>query len=283
MNLIYAIICGIIQGAAEFLPISSSGHLSIFNNIWSKASGASVQSYDAFELLLHLATLVAVCFVYWKDIIILIYSFFTMMKKVFHGKFKMKYYNPNERMVIMLIIAVLPLIVGVFLEKAVESVSAYTWAIGIILLFNAAMLYISDGLARGGVNKKNTTPKKALKVGCGQLLAVFPGLSRSGTTITVGLSQGFDRTYAVKFSFLLSIPAILGGCVLKLKSIGELFTESSLLVPSIIGMLVAFVCGFFAIKLLIYVSKHSNFRAFSYYCAVMGVICIILGIAGFNS
>ena len=130
----------------------------------------------------------------------------------------------------------------------------------------------------GKTKPGSVTPKNALIVGICQMCAVLPGLSRSGSTITGGLTQGFDRRFAVKFSFLLSIPAILGANIKELPALAHI--PSGDIAAYIIGTVVAFIVGIAAMKLLLYISKHSNFRIFSYYCFAVGAITFILGIAG---
>ncbi|MBQ4055198.1 MAG: undecaprenyl-diphosphate phosphatase, partial [Clostridia bacterium] len=200
--------------------------------------------------------------------------------KVFHKKFKLTDYTTNERMVIMVLIGTVPLVIAAFLGDTVEFLSSYTLAIGIILIFNSVMLFVSDKLARGGVNNENVKPRNALVVGLCQVLAIMPGLSRSGTTITAGLTQKFDREFAVKYSFILSIPAIIGANITSIPDIMENPIPSSDVTAYIVGAAVAFVCGVAAMKLLILISRKANFRAFSYYTFAVGVIAIILGITG---
>ncbi len=275
MSILFAIICGIIQGAAEFLPVSSSGHLALFQNIF----------YDkevpmTFDILLHLGTLIAVFIVYWRDIFPLVPAFFTMLRKVLNGKFKLKDYTTNERMVIMVLIGTVPLVIAAFLGDTVEFLSSYTLAVGIILILNSVMLFVSDKLARGGVNNENVKPRNALVVGLCQVLAIMPGLSRSGTTITAGLTQNFDREFAVKYSFILSIPAIIGANVTSIPDIIKNPIPSADVPAYIIGTVIALVCGVAAMKLLIFISRRANFRAFSYYTFAVGILAIILGATG---
>ena len=276
MSIIFAIICGIIQGAAEFLPISSSGHLAIFQNIFGAKNIET--DYMAFSVLLHLGTLAAVFVIFRKDIVKLIKAFFTMLKKVFTGKFKLEYYTVEERTVIMLLIATLPLVIAALVSDYVEIISSYTWAVGLILIINGLILFVSDKMETGKTKPGSVTPKNALIIGICQMCAVLPGLSRSGSTITGGLTQGFDRRFAVKFSFLLSIPAILGANIKELPTLAHI--PSGDVAAYIIGTVVAFIAGIAAMKLLLYISKHSNFRIFSYYCFAVGAITFILGIAG---
>lgn len=273
---LFSILSGIIQGIAEFLPISSSGHLALFQNLfgWGEVD-------IAFDIMLHLGTLAAVFIVYYKDIFPLFPAFFTMLGKMFRGKFKLSEATVHERMVIMVLIATVPLVVAAVFSDAVDAVGTYTWAIGIILIFNAIMLFVSDKLTSGKVNGENIMPKNALIAGLFQMFAVLPGLSRSGSTITGGLSQGFDREYAVKFSFIMSIPAILGAAVTKIPDIfGGNAIQNDQILPFAVGTLVALISGVGAMKLLIYISRKSNFKIFSCYCLVVGILAIILGVTG---
>ena len=280
MNVFEALICGIIQGLAEFLPISSSGHLALFHNIFGGANIDGDGGYLAFDLLLHLGTLAAVLIIYRKLIIKLIPAFFTMIGKVFKRRFKLKYYDPDERMCVMVLIALIPLIfVKLFkLDDLVESLGSYTWVVGLILIFNGLMLFVSDSFARGGVDIGNTKPRNALVVGFCQMVAVLPGLSRSGSTITGGLTQGFERDFAVRFSFILSIPAIVGGNIFKIKDLFDGTGASIGFVPAAVGLIASFIFGIIAMNLLIYISKKSNFRAFSYYCFAVGLFAIVYDI-----
>ena len=278
MSALEAVFFGIIQGLGEFLPISSSGHLAFFHNIF-----ATEENRMSFDILLHLGTLAAVCIVYYKDIWELICAFFSLIGKIFREKFRFRNIklSKNEKFFVMLLVALIPLVIGALVEDAVEIVGAYTWAIGILWIFNGLLLYFSDRIAakRKALTAEDSDKNKnifnALKVGCCQLLAIFPGISRSGMTITGGLLCGFDREYAVKFSFILSVPAILGANIL---SIGD-FTaiESSQIVPYICGMVAAMLSGLLAIKLLSYISKKKNFRIFSVYCILIGIVAVILG------
>jgi undecaprenyl-diphosphatase len=168
----------------------------------------------------------------------------------------------------------------------VGFVRNYTLAIGILWIINGFLLLFSDKLAAKRAkslpenSESNKTYKNALKVGLCQLLAIFPGISRSGMTITGGLLCGFDREFAVKFSFILSIPAILGANILSLFELSEHPINSADIVPYILGMAAALLSGFAAIKLLNYISKKKDFRVFAFYCMIIGVIAVVLGIAG---
>lgn len=279
MKVIEAVFFGIIQGLAEFLPISSSGHLAFFHNVFE-----TVNDRMSFDILLHLGTLAAVCIVYYKDILELIVAFFSLVGKIIREKFRFGNIrlNQNEKFFVMLLVALIPLVIGALIEDAVEIVGAYTWAIGILWIINGFLLFFSDKIAskRKNLDASKTEESKtifnAAKVGLCQLLAIFPGISRSGMTITGGLLCGFDREFAVKFSFILSVPAILGANIL---SLGDFTTiESSQIIPYLCGMLAAMLSGLLAIKLLSYISRKKDFRVFSVYCIAIGVLAIVLGI-----
>ena len=280
-----ALFYGIVQGLAEFLPISSSGHLALFQSIFNLGD---TDNLFTFNIFLHIGTLAAVFLMYRRDIFPLVPAFFTLCGKLFKGNLIVREQTedgtkgklnldatPGERMVIMIIIATLPLLLTFFYKDYVEMLNAYPKVIGGILIFNGVVLFVSDRLARTGKNLEDATVKDALTVGLLQAVAVVPGLSRSGTTITAGLLRGFDRDFAVKFSFILSIPTILGASVLEIPDVIAEPIPSADIPSYIIGMVTAAVVGFAAMKLLTFISKRSNFTAFSFYCWAVGIITVI--------
>ncbi len=275
MSIVLAIFYGIIQGVTEFLPVSSSGHLNIAQNLFGMENPEAFGM--TFDILLHLATLIAVFIVYWRDIFPLIPAFFRMVGKLFRGNFKPDAYTADERMCMMVIIATLPLAAAIFLQDRVEFIASNTKIIGAILLFNAVVLFISDKLARGNDTAATAKPRSALAVGLCQLCAIVPGLSRSGSTITGGLLCGFSREFAVKFSFILSIPAILGANIMQVPDMIASPIAAADIPAYLLGMLAAALSGVLAMRLLILISKKSNFRFFSYYCVAVGLIAIIFG------
>ncbi|MGN1095375.1 MAG: undecaprenyl-diphosphate phosphatase [Eubacteriales bacterium] len=273
MKIYEALICGIIQGAAEFLPISSSGHLALMHGIFN--SDAFSGSNMTFDILLHLATLFAVFIVYFKDIIALVPAFFRLVGKMFKGKFRLSDYTNEERFVLLLIFATIPLVIAVFIKDYVEIISSYYKAVGALLILNALVLFFGDRIKDKGKNISDLQRKDAVGIGLFQLLAILPGLSRSGSTITGGRIMGLTREEAVRFSFILSIPAIIGANITNVSDIADI--TSADILPYLIGMAAAFVAGLAAIKLLIFISKKSNFRIFSYYCFAVGILALIFG------
>jgi len=275
MSILWSVFFGIIQGAAEFLPISSSGHLSILQNVFD--INDMTASNLTFDILLHLGTLAAVFIVYRKDIFELIPAFFTMLGKVFGRKFKIAYYSETERFVIMILLATLPMAAVVFFKDYVEIISSYTKVIGALLILNGFILLISDSVSSGKTDITEAKPYNAVIVGFFQLFAVLPGISRSGMTITGGLLRGFTRESAVKFSFILSVPAILGANIFSLPHIFETAIPTSDLVAYAFGMVSAAITGIISMKLLQYISKHASFRFFSVYCFAVGTLSIVFG------
>lgn len=273
MGVLEAIIYGIIQGIAEFLPISSTGHLALAQNFF----GTETENGFTFNIALHLATLVSVCVVYRADILMLIKGCFSLIKKLFTGKLKQGL-DKGERLFLMLVIATLPLVPVKLLglDDAVKALSGISWAIGALLVFNGIMLFVSDRLPKKDFTTENGGFLRPLGVGAVQaLIGVMPGISRSGSTITGGRIFGFSREEAVRFSFLMSIPAILGACVFELPDMFYEGFDAGKLVPVLAGAVTAAVVGFFAIKLLQYLSKNKSFTVFAIYSVIVGTAAII--------
>ncbi len=267
---IKSVFYGIIQGLTEFLPVSSSGHLAVFQNIFGPVGVPEV----TFTLLLHVGTLAAVLLVYWRDVVDLITSFFSVVKKLVTGKFSFKNLNSGERFFCLLFIALIPLVIGAVLENAVEFLSGYTFAVGVLWLINGTIFILSENASVKQKPEEAITPLDAFKVGFFQLFAILPGISRSGMTITGGVLHGFKREFAVKFSFILSIPAILGSTAITLlKDWNEISFDSSLGVI-LAGVAASFISGLLAIKLLQYISQKHNFKVFAYYCYAAGIFAI---------
>lgn len=270
--LIISIVLGVIQGLCEFLPVSSSGHLALFEELFGISDKVDTL---ALNVLLHIGTLAAVLIMFHKDVWLLIKSFFSLIRKLFQKKFKMSDFTVGERFVILILIAVIPLVPAALLSGRIEFLMGYPFVVGIILIVNAAVLLISEKIGKENKSLEDVTPKNALVVGLFQFAAILPGLSRSGSTITGGLTQGFDRPLAVRFSFILSIPAILGAAVFELPDFFATLPDAKTLFIYLAGTLAAMLVGILAIKLLTWISKHSTFRPFAYYCLAIGTAAII--------
>ncbi|MDO4749444.1 MAG: undecaprenyl-diphosphate phosphatase [Eubacteriales bacterium] len=274
MTIWYAMLLGLIQGVAEFLPISSSGHLSVFQNIFSMQTAEDGHMF--FDVLLHLGTLAAVIAAYWSDIKSMVFEVLAIFRSIRHPSQEPECRRPAGRLALMLVLGTLPLFLILPVMDQIEKLYYSTFFIGLVFLLTGCMLYISDRMAQGNKREGSMRVRDALLIGLCQCVGTIPGLSRSGVTITAGLAAGLDRKFAVKFSLLLSIPAVLGANLLGLlDAIGEPFDWSC--VPAyLVGMLTAAVSGYFAIRLLRYIADRRRFGAFAYYCWGIGVVTIIL-------
>ncbi len=269
MDILQAIIIGLVQGLTEFLPVSSSAHL-IFTQ---QALGLSDVGL-AFDVLLHVGTLVAVVAYFFSDIISMIKGFFLSLIDLKDGKFMEEVRrDPYKKLAWLTIIATIPVgIVGVLFNDLVESLFTGITVPAFFLLITGCLLYVSQRMNSGGIDLSNITLKEALIMGCGQALAVMPGLSRSGTTIAAGLFSGLDKEFAAKFSFILSIPAILGAGVFQLKDLSGGNVEID---ACIAGFIVAVISGYLAISVLLKLIREKSLDIFAYYCWIVGAVILV--------
>lgn len=274
MTIIKAIILGLVQGLTEFLPVSSSGHLAIVGQIMGM--DAEADSLLSFNILLHVATLVAVFIVYWDDIFSMIKAFFAMLGDLFTGKGLRLKSDVYRRLILMLVVGTVPAVIVALSPLGDLIENPPLLVIGIFLIITALLLYASEKLGGGDKTIETMTFGQALTVGCFQALGVFPGISRSGSTIVGGLFGKLDKNTAVRFSFLLSIPAILGAMVLDLKNLVGIGGGTTPVACIVVGMIVAGVSGYFAIKFLLDIVRKRSLSIFSAYCVVAGAVAIIL-------
>lgn len=274
MSILSAIFQAIIQGLTEFLPVSSSGHLSIFQHL----TGMSGEGALMFSAILHLGTLVAVFVCFWNQIFALIVEFFSMVKDIFTGKFSFKNMEPARRVIFMFVISTAVLIPFYLCKGFFESFSEDTsiFAEGICFLYTSAILFMADRTQKGTKNITDVNAKDAITIGFFQSIALLPGVSRSGSTISAGIFSGLKREEAVSYSFILGIPAILGGCLVEVKD--GLASETSIsLVNYLIGFIVSAIVGLLAIKLVQWLMRSDKFKIFYIYTAILGIA--VLGIA----
>ena len=276
MNIFEAIMQGIIQGLTEFLPVSSSGHLSLYQHF----TGNSGEGALLFSAVLHLGTLVAVFIAFHKTILELIKEFGFMIKDIFTGKFKRKEMNPPRRAIIMMIISLLMLIPFYIFKDFFEGVSEDSDIIveGICFLYTATILFLSDRCVKGNKKFGDITVKNAVTVGAFQGVALLPGVSRSGSTISGGLFCGFERETAVQYSFILGIPAILGGCLLQVKDAVDQKAMDIEPLNFAVGFIVSAIVGICAIKMGNWLVKSDKFKIFAVYTLILGVVVIGIGI-----
>ena len=276
MNIFEAIMQGIIQGLTEFLPVSSSGHLSLYQHF----TGNSGEGALLFSAVLHLGTLVAVFTAFRKTIWELIKELGFMIKDIFTGKFKWKEMNPPRRAIIMMIISLLMLIPFYIFKDFFEGVSEDSDIIveGICFLYTATILFLSDRCVKGNKKFGDITVKNAVTVGAFQGVALLPGVSRSGSTISGGLFCGFERETAVQYSFILGIPAILGGCLLQVKDAVDQKAMDIEPLNFAVGFIVSAIVGICAIKMVNWLVKSDKFKIFAVYTLILGVVVIGIGI-----
>lgn len=270
MGYLNAVFMGLLQGVTEFLPVSSSGHLSLFQNFFEGKAPDNL-----FNILLHFATLLAVCVFYRRDVADMILEFFRGVAALCSPGAHKEKIPAARRLVLMVIVGTLPLFLVLPFKDQLEALGGSTLFIGCALLVTGLLLFASDRFARGQKTERTMTVVDALLIGCGQALAVVPGLSRSGTTITAGVARGLDRPFAVRYSFLLSLPAVLGATLLELFGVIGESVDAALVPQYLVGMAVAAVSGYFAIGFVKLLADKGKFGAFAYYCWAVGAIAII--------
>lgn len=275
MPVLIAILLGIVQGVAEFLPISSSGHLLILQNIFNLDYSEGEHLF--FSVLLHLGTLIATILYYKKDIREIIHDAGDfVLKRGTEGRNESGRVKPSLRLLLLIIVGTVPLIIVLPFYSMVERLCSYTGFIAFALIVTGTLLFVSDKLQQGKKTERTATLLDAFVIGLAQAVAVIPGLSRSGTTITVAMCRGFKRKTAVKFSFLLSVPAVAGSFLVTLiKAIGSGIVWAN--IPAyLLGMVIAGVVGFFAIGVVRLLVNKAKFGKFSYYCWAVGFVTLIL-------
>ncbi|MCE5215294.1 MAG: undecaprenyl-diphosphatase UppP [Methanobacterium sp.] len=273
MDILQAIIIGIVQGLTEFLPVSSSAHLVIVPYL------LGTESSLAFDTLLHIGTLVAVVVYFWKDLVNMIKSFLSSIMDLPRGQFiKGLKEDQFKKLAWLIIIGSIPAgLAGVLLKDFFEGLFSNLMAVAIFLLITGFLLYYSEMVSRKVTQKtslKEMSIKSSLLIGVAQACSIAPGISRSGATISTGLFLGLERELAARFSFLLSIPAILGAALVQAKDITSIFDLTT--GAAIAGFIAAIITGYLAIKIVLKLISEKNLLIFAYYCWVVGVLTLIL-------
>ena len=285
MSLLQAILMGLIQGLTEFLPVSSSGHLALFKILFDVETDTGI----LFDVLLHVGTLAAICVVYYKDIWRLIVEgccivrdaavnvvifFRNRINKESDG-YRRIVCNSYRKFVMLVIVSTIPTgIIGFMGKDVVEMASEILIVPGICLIVTGVLLIVADRIKDGDKLPKSVTYTNAFGVGIAQGIATLPGLSRSGTTITACLLSGYQRNFAVKYSFIMSIPAILGALVLELTDLKGLQVTAPDVACYVVGMLVAAVVGYICIKTMLVIVRKKKFTGFAIYCFIVGALSI---------
>ena len=244
MTWLSAILLGLIQGVAEFLPISSSGHLAIAEHLFSMSGVSDIPEF--YDVLLHLGTLLAVFVAYWQDIKDMVVELISGVRDLARHTTPVPV-PPARRMILLIIVGTLPLFAVLPIQDLVEGLADSMYFVGGALIATGFLLFFSDRVRRGRKTERSARLLDVFLVGVAQAVATCPGISRSGTTITAGCFVGFDRKFAVRYSFLMSIPAILGANILSLKDAIETVVVAE--IPMyLVGVLVSAVVGYACIR-----------------------------------
>ena len=285
MIVVYLIFLAVIQAVTEFLPVSSSGHLALFKILFHVNTDTGLM----FDVMLHLGTLIAIFAVYYKDIIRMVVEAFKIIRDVFinivrffrnkFGKEENEYLkivtNGYRKFVLLVIVSTIPTgIIGLVASDFVEMASEILLIPGICLIITSILLFISDRIQGGNKGPKNVSYTNGFIIGICQGIATLPGLSRSGTTIAACLISGFDRRFAVKYSFIMSIPAVLGAAILELKDFSTAALSGTEILYYVIGMAVAAIVGYICIKTMLVIVRNKKFTIFSIYCLIIGALSI---------
>ena len=287
MNILKSILLGLVQGLTEFLPVSSSGHLAIFGKIL----GTNLDSEIYFNVLLHLGTLIAIIIVFHEDIWHMIQEFFQMLLIIFanfivfikrrRGDTKYTYFkvvNSNyKKLVLMIIISTIPTgLIGLLGRNFTELATNTLWFVGICLMITSGILMLADRKSDNTMKINKAKYSDAYFIGVAQGVATLPGISRSGATIATGMMLGFNKQLAIKYSFLMSIPAVLGAVIVELAGNKNVVFGSADLPGNVLGTITSAVSGYFAIKFMLRLIKNKSYKGFSIYCIIAGVAGIIL-------
>lgn len=262
MSWFEALILGLLQGLTEFLPVSSSGHLELGGALFGLENP---DDFFTFNIIVHGATFLSVVVVFWKDIVELILNFF---------RFK---WNAEMKFLMLLLVSAIPTaIVGLLFEDQIESIfEGRVVLVGLMLLVTATLLFITRFIPK---NHKQVTWKSAMVIGLAQTLAIMPGISRSGATISTALFFGIERSQAIRFSFLMVLIPIFGANFLKIVKVSEQAGTGSMdVAPMIIGAVAAFVAGVAACRWMLNIVRRGKIEYFSIYCLIIGITAIVIG------
>ena len=275
MSIIEALLQGILQGLTEFLPVSSSGHLSIFQYF----TGQSGEAGALFSIVLHFGTLIAVTLAFWPRIWRLITGFFAAIGDMAKGKFDIKRPNATQKEIMLLIVGLLPLMLTFVIKDWLQGFSsdADIAAEGIFLMITGIALFLAARHSDGRKKVMQMTYKDALIIGLCQAIAPLPGISRSGITLAAALLLGLDKKFAISYSFILGIPAVCGAVILDIKDILGMTGDMGVL-PLVIGFVTSAVVGILAIRLMRFVVANDHLNIFSAYTLVVGAVVFALGI-----
>lgn len=285
MSILQSIFLGLIQGVTEFLPVSSSGHLAILRNL------LGIETADGlfFDVLLHLGTVIVIIIVFRKDILRMLVEALRMLADVIYN-LQTKAHNRREqdakrcrkivhnnyrKFVVQVLVSTFPTAIIGYAARDLVSFADQTLIVpGVCLILNAGLLLVADVTESGRRIPKDISYTNAFMIGVAQGISTLPGLSRSGTTIAACLLSGFEKKFAVKYSFIMAIPAILGAVVLELFSIDFSRLAISQFFIYLAGAVVAGAVGYFCIRKMLVIVRKKRFKGFAVYCLILGIVAI---------
>lgn len=275
MDIIQAIILGIVQGLAEFLPVASAGQVILVTHILG-VTFPSQSDALAFNTLLHLGTLTAIVGFFYKDLIKIIKAFVASLLDIFQKKFKKGLKEDvYKRLAWLMLMSTIPAaIVGGLFNKQFEILFGSVVAVGIFLIINGFILYSTNYAKKGEDKVRQLSFRNAFLIGVFESLALFPGISRSGTSISAGLFLGLERECAARYAFLIALPVIAAAVLFEIKNIGALSQNSP--VAMVAAYLAVVIFGYLSIGLLIRLIKSTSLKIFAYYCWIVGALTLIL-------
>lgn len=271
MSIIQAFVLGIVQGLTEFLPVSSSGHLVLFQHLFGLKEPELF-----FDISVHAGTLVAVILFFRKDLTNMVISLARLGSLFFKKEitFDKLWEDPDSKFAMLIVIGSVPTgIIGLLFKNIAEELFSSVFIVGCTLIVTGTFLWLTRWVSRPGRDIKEFSAAQATIIGIVQGIAITPGISRSGSTIAAGLFLGLNRETAARYSFLLSIPAITGAEILGLKEAGIHSIDTAVL----IGTVTAGFAGYFALTLLVYIVKKGQLHLFAPYCWLIGAVTLFAG------
>ena len=278
MSIFMSLFLGLVQGITEFLPISSSGHLSILQNLLN--INYAEENHLLFEVFLHIGTLISIIAVYRQEIKSMLSDGLAFVQMRSDSDIdEPVVMRPPTRALLFVIIGTIPMLIAMIFMRGVKRLFFNLGFIGFALIITGGLLFVSDKyIVKGNKTERTMTLTDALIIGLSQAAATLPGLSRSGTTISVGLARGLSGSFAVRYSLLLSIPAVFGATIVTIISAISEGVNFSLFPIYLFGFAAATVTGFFAIQLMRRIMTKGDFGKFAYYCWGVGLLTIVLSL-----
>jgi len=278
MSIFLSLFLGLIQGIAEFFPISSSGHLAILQSIFSMDYPGD--SHLLFDVLLHLGTLTSIMVAYWKEIKAMVSDGVEFLRaRADSDSDEPVVLKPSGRALLFVIVGTVPMVLPLIFSNSIERLFSHVGFIGFALIITGGILFVTDRyVKKGNKTDKTMTLADALIIGLSQAVAAIPGLSRSGTTIAVGMVRGLSGSFAVRFSLLLSIPAVVGATIVELYKAIRAGIDLALFPAYLAGAIVAAAVGYFTIQIIRRLINKGVFGRFAYYCWGVGALTLILSL-----